>query len=77
MDDDFADISDEGTTTEPNTELAEDDYKSIQAMADTDHQVHSLMPSLYNNSSLVAGSSGCDLQHSSGAYCQHTTYIPS
>lgn len=31
--------SDEGTPSRPPTELASDDYKSLQVMADSDHQV--------------------------------------
>lgn len=40
------DASAHGTTTEVATELAEDDYESIQAMADADNQVRLPLPSL-------------------------------
>ncbi len=43
LDDEVADPSDGGATTEP----AEDNYKSIKAMADADNLVHS-SPSLLN-----------------------------
>ncbi|KAH8989785.1 hypothetical protein EDB86DRAFT_3080783 [Lactarius hatsudake] len=35
----LADHSDDGATTEPNTEPASDDYESIKAMADADNEV--------------------------------------
>ncbi|KAH9037035.1 hypothetical protein EDB84DRAFT_1437548 [Lactarius hengduanensis] len=38
LDDSFADHSDDGATTEPNTEPASDNYESIKAMADTDNE---------------------------------------
>ncbi|KAH9028309.1 hypothetical protein EDB84DRAFT_1563144 [Lactarius hengduanensis] len=38
LDDSFADHSDDGATTEPNTEPASDDYESIKAMADADKE---------------------------------------
>ncbi|KAH9171696.1 hypothetical protein EDB89DRAFT_1906827 [Lactarius sanguifluus] len=41
LDDDLADHSDDGATTEPNTEPASDDYESIKAMADADNEATS------------------------------------
>ncbi|KAH9165400.1 hypothetical protein EDB89DRAFT_2134579 [Lactarius sanguifluus] len=41
LDNDLADHSDDGATTEPNTEPASDDYESIKAMADADNEATS------------------------------------
>jgi hypothetical protein len=39
VDDDDSDTGNDGATTEPATELADDEYESIKAMADADSQV--------------------------------------
>jgi hypothetical protein len=51
VDNDDAEPSDDGATTEPATDLAEDDYESIKSMADADNRVRSQhsSPSLLND----------------------------
>ncbi|KAH9162047.1 hypothetical protein EDB89DRAFT_2080023 [Lactarius sanguifluus] len=41
LDDDLTNHSDDGATTEPNTEPVSDDYESIKAMADADNEATS------------------------------------
>jgi hypothetical protein len=59
------DASTDGTTTELAMEPAEDDYKSIKAMADTDHLVCMPLPSFLK----LIINSGCGLQTPGRAYC--------
>jgi hypothetical protein len=65
-DDVVADSSDDGATTEPATEPADDDdYESIKAMADADNQVRT--PSSLLNG-LLTHFSGFNLQNPSQSY---------
>jgi hypothetical protein len=60
-----ANSSDDGATTEPATEPADDEYESIKAMADADNQV--CIPSSLLNCLLIPFS-GFNLQNPSRSY---------
>ena len=45
-DDDYNSESDGGTLSPPPTEVASDDYESLNAMADANNQVHAVMSPL-------------------------------
>jgi hypothetical protein len=72
-DEDSADVSDDGATTEPATEPADDDYKSIKAMVDADNQVCSPLLSLLND--ILIYFSGFGLQTPGRADSQHMAHF--
>jgi hypothetical protein len=68
------DASADGTTMEVATEPAEDDYESIQAMADADHQVRLTSPSFLT---VLIINPGFGLQTTGRAYSRCTSHFPS